>query len=159
MARCSLEEAFFDTSFFEVLQIPEYNEWRDLGNLTQISGLTDSYQSIIEIRVNNRKKRTILFKDFFNENVLFPLYQTQSFQLDFSDLNENHLTLVEKEIGTVAAYEFESNQFSLEKLLFSISILNVREMSFVILSKIEYDDTELFITKSDALVKERYAIL
>lgn len=160
IVECPLNEAFFDSSFFDVLNIKEYKLGYDLGNLLQISGLIDSYQSIIEIRVNNRKKRKIHFKELFNEDVLFPLCQTIFSKADYSAFKENCLTLVEKEIGTIAVYEFESHKFSLDKLLFSLTALNVQnEMKFMVLSKLEYEGTELLIIKSDTLVKERYAIL
>ena len=155
-----MSEAIFDTSFFEDGNITEYNSWHELGNLVQVSGLMNHYQSIIEIRVNNKQKRKILFKDLSNEGVLFPLYQTKFSETDCSTKHPNCLLIVEKEIGTVATYEFDSDKFLMDKLHFTLRTVTIKpEMKYVILSSIEYEGKKLVKRKTDTLVKERFVII
>lgn len=155
-----IEEAFFDKSFFDAIKIAEYNSWFDLGNLFQISGLLESYQSIIELRINNKQKGKIRFSELLGGSFLFPLYQTSISTIDSSEQQEGSLTIVEKEIGTIGTYKFEADNFSFDKLRFTLnSVIIQRNLKFLIVSKIEYDGKELLSKKSDALVKEQFALL
>ena len=150
----SLEDAFFENTFYK--EIKEYNSWTDLGNVFKVSGLLNNYQSVIEIKINNKKKAKILFQELLNDELLFPLYQTT-----INEVNEKgNLTIVEKEIGTIATYKFETNNFSLDKLQFTLKTVNItEELKYIVLTKIEYDRHELTSKKSDTLVRERFALL
>lgn len=53
-------DAVFDNSYFDYLSDGKYKSWYDFGNMIDISGLMNSYQSIIEIRINGRKKTKFL---------------------------------------------------------------------------------------------------
>jgi hypothetical protein len=155
-----IEEAFFDKSFFHAIKITEYNSWFDLGNRFQISGLLESYQSIIELRINNKQKLRILFTELLGKSFLFPLYQTSISTIDVSACQQGNLTIVEKEIGTISTYKFEADNFSFDKLNFTLnSVIIQKNLKYQIVSKIEYDGKELFSKKSDTLVKEQFAML
>lgn len=154
-----LNEAFFDKSFFKNLEIGGYNSLLDLGNNFQIFGLLDSYQSIIEIKINGRKKKKILMAELLDEYYLFPLYQKVNHSIDCSENEHGSLTIVEKEIGTIAKYKFDTVNFLLEKLQFTLNTINVRsDLKFIVLSKIEYAGKELISLKSDTLIKERFVL-
>ncbi len=150
----SLEDAFFENTFYKELK--EYNNWTDLGNVFNVSGLLNNYQSVIEIKINNKKKAKILFQELLNDEFLFPLYQTI-----ISEENEKgNLTIVEKEIGTIATYKLETDNFSLDKLQFTLKVVRVtEELKYIVLTKIEYNRKELTSKKSDTLVRERFALL
>ena len=60
-----LEDAFFEKSFFKTIKINEYKKWYDLGNAFRVSGLLNSYQSFIEIKINNKRKAKISFQELF----------------------------------------------------------------------------------------------
>ncbi|MBL0049721.1 MAG: hypothetical protein IPP32_16685 [Bacteroidetes bacterium] len=154
-----LQEALFDESFFIELNSKDYKSWPDLGNQTKIYGLLDSYQSIIEIKVNSRQKRRIFTQELMHENVLFPIYNTNHSLIDGSNKNQM-LNIVEKEIGTIASYKLDVKKFNLEKLNFELQTIEIRtDLQYTILSKIVYDGQTLKSKKSDTLIKERFVLL
>ena len=56
--------------------------------------------------------------------------------------------------------KFETNNFSLDKLQFTLKVVNVtEELKYIVLTKIEYDRNELTSKKSDTLVRERFTLL
>lgn len=156
--KVSVQEAFFDDSFYDELNLKKYKSWSDLGNKTNINGLLDTYQSIIEVKVNTRQKRRIFTSELRHENVLFPIYQTTHTQLDVL-MDHQILSIVEKEIGTIATYKFEVDKFTFEKLNFELQSIELRnDLKYTILSKIGYDGKELKSKKTDTLVKERFVL-
>jgi len=155
-----LDEAIFDTSFYESLKMEEYKSLADLGNVFQYNGLMNDAKSLIEIRINNRKKRNIRTNELFNESVLFPVFRTTVCKVENAPLLPNSLLAVEKEMGTITSYKFETGNFSLDKLSFAITTLNINKPGdCVLLTKIEYDGMVLTATPSDTLVTERYCYL
>ncbi len=157
--RCSLEEAVFDDSFYKQLGLKDYQSFVDLGNEQAYKGLINDNKSLIEIRINNRQKRKILFKELLNETVLFPVFQTTISRIENLTLIPNSLLAIEKEIGTFASYKFEAESFSLDKLSFVITILSIQKPSdLVLLTKITYDGHELMTNQSDTVVTERYCL-
>ena len=155
-----LEDAFFEKAFFKEIKIKEFKKWNDLGNVFRFSGLLNSYQSVIEIKINNKRKAKISFQELFNERFLFPLYNTTLNKIDSLKNAPLCLTIVEKEIGTIATYKFETENFSFDKIHFTLNSLSIRnDLQFLILSKIEYDGKELCSVKSDTLVRERFALV
>lgn len=158
--RCNslLQEAFFDPNFYEQLKSKKYNSWLDLGNRANIHGLINAYPSTIEIKVNNKQKRKIVPNDLLHENVLFPIYDTENVRIEISDEKQS-LSIVEKEIGTIANYKFETDKFSFEKLKFTLQTIRIREdITYTLLTEIKYNGQELRSKISDTLVKERFAI-
>lgn len=158
---CPLNEAIFDTAYFLELADRKYKRWFDLGNSLKLYGLLHNYQSSIEIRINGKKQRKIVSSDLIGDNLLFPLYQTTLTDIGSFQQGEGNLTIVEKEIGTVANYLFETENFSIEKLHFSIQSVNIRkDLDFTLLTNLNYEGSELSARKkSDTLVKERFALL
>ena len=155
-----LKEAFFDTSFFENETISEYNSWHNLGNIFKTSGLLNDYKSHIEIRINGRQKRKILFQELSNEDFLFPLYQTTFTEISNEKSSQKSCILVEKEIGTIASYQFETDIFLLDNLIFTLqNVALTKDLQFQILSQIEYKGKKLVSKKSDSLVNERFALI
>ncbi|MCX6291847.1 MAG: hypothetical protein NT126_08790 [Bacteroidetes bacterium] len=158
--RTPLHEAFFDTSFFSANHVSEFKSWQELGNVFHVSGLMNHYQSLVEIRINNKQKKKIIFRELLNENVLFPLYRSSVLKEENDSRPGKSLIIVEKEIGTIAGFEFETGKFSLEQLQFFLKQVKVNEeLQFTVLSGIEYDGRKLMSKKSDTLVKERFALI
>lgn len=156
--KSTLQEALFDESFFIELNSKDYKSWPDLGNQTKLQGLLDSHQNSIEVKVNNRQKRKIFMQDLKHENVLFPIYNTSHRSIDGRTEHQT-LSIVEKEIGTIASYKLDVEKFNFEKLSFELQTIEIRnDLKYTILSKIEYDGKELKSKKTDTLVKERFVL-
>lgn len=155
-----LSDAIFDSAYFLELDNPKYKTWFDLGNALKLFGLLNSYQSSIEIRINGRKQRKILWSDLSGDNLLFPLYQTSlASPLNFEE-NEGILIIVEKEIGTVANYNFETEDFLIDNLQFCFKSITIRkDFEYGLLTSINYLGKELVKKKSDTLVKERFVLI
>ncbi|MEO6883250.1 MAG: hypothetical protein ABI199_04410 [Bacteroidia bacterium] len=156
----NLEEVIFEKYFFETLKIPKLNTWSDLGNQLNSYGLMDCYQSSIEIRINNRQKRKLFLADISNEQLLFPLYETSISVIDISAFKAGSLIAIEKEIGTIASYKFETDNFSLNQLQFTLqSIIIHKNLKIQLLAKLAYKGVELISKKQDTLVKERFVLM
>ncbi len=156
--KSTLQEALFDESFFIELNSKDYKSWPDLGNQTKIHGLLNSYQSIIEIKVNSRQKRRIFTQELMHENVLFPIYNTSHFLIE--GRQNQTLCIVEKEIGTIASFKLDVEKFTLEKLNFELKTIEIRnDLKYTILTKIEYDGQTIKSKKTDTLIKERFVLL
>lgn len=154
----SLEEAIFAEGFFDTLNFNGYKSWFDLGNTAQLHGLLDSYQSFLEIRINGRKQVKILSADLYNENLLFPLYSASIKHLEVSE--KANLIIVEKEIGNIASFTFDIPKFSISELQFALNFVSPRpDLKYKILTNISYSGKELKSKKTDALIKERFALL
>lgn len=155
-----LSEAIFDSAYFLELADRKYKSWYDLGNELKLFGLLNSYQSSIEIRINGKKQRKILSGDLSGDNLLFPLYQTKASEQQSFQQSEGNLIIVEKEIGTVANCLFETENFLIDNLNFSIQSVNIRkDLKYTIINNLNYSGKELVSRKSDTLVKERFALL
>ncbi|MBL0048969.1 MAG: hypothetical protein IPP32_12830 [Bacteroidetes bacterium] len=155
-----LSEAVFDSTFFVHLADSNYKQWFDLGNHFKVFGLLNNYQSTIEIRINGKKQRKILSNDLIDDNLLFPLYKTDILASSKFHQDKGDLIIVEKEIGTLANYRFETESFSIDKLYFSLQSIHLSiDMKFSLLTNLSYAGKELISKKSDTLVKERFALL
>lgn len=158
---CPLNEAIFDSAYFLELGDKKYKKWFDLGNSLKLYGLLNHYQSSIEIRINGKKQLKISSAELKGDNLLFPLYQTTTSDVGSFQRGEGNLTIVEKEVGTLANYIFETEKFSIDSLHFSIKTVTVHEnINFTILTNLNYLQKELVANrKSDTVVKERFALL
>lgn len=155
-----LSEAIFDSAYFLELADKKYKRWFDLGNELKLFGLLNSYQSSIEIRINGKKQRKILISDLIGDSLLFPLYKTNIIEHQSFQQSQSNLIIVEKEIGTIANYLFETESFSIDNLHFSIQSVNIRnDLKYTILTNLNYSAKELVSKKSDTLIKERFALL
>lgn len=157
---CPLNEALFDSAYFLELSDTKYKHWYDLGNSLKLFGLINSYQSSIEIRINGKKQRKILFSDLIGDSLLFPLYKTTVSEPQSFQQSEGNLIIVEKEIGTIANYLFETENFLIDNLNFPIQSVNIRkDLKYTIINNLNYSGKELVSRKSDTLIKERFALL
>jgi hypothetical protein len=155
-----IELLFFDSDFYEMLNMPKYKSWRDFNNLFEVSGLINNSKSIIEIKNSKKKIAKIKFSELINENLLFPLYNLEIGEIEKHESNKKNLTIFETEIGTVASYQFVCKKFDIDKLKFAICNLYINESSeFVILSDIFYNEVNLVSKTNDTLVTKQNVII
>ena len=159
--KSNLDTAVFHPSFFETLKSGRFKSRRDLGTMFQISGLLLDDQSEIEIRIGNRKKKKIPFRELMNVNLLFPLYQTDMQKINVASTTEmKKLEIIEKEIGTVASFKFPCSNFSMDKLVFTIADVSISSgENFTLLSQLSYDGKTLPGNRPDTVVRGQFAVL
>jgi len=157
---CSLQEAIFDAGFFENTEVPFGSSWKEMGNVCKLSGMMSHYQSRIEIKVNNKAKRKILWTDLLSPNLLFPIYHTSIVKRDISDLAEREILIFEQEVGMLGRYEWEVEHFDLDKILFQIhQVKLVSQGTLDMVSGVLYDGKELLSVGADTLVKGQFALI
>lgn len=158
----SIESALFDLDFFPLLDLPEYKSWRDFNNIFFISGLLYDTKSFIEVRVNKKQKLKVYFRDIWNENLLFPLYNIELIEEIESDAGLKKIVVVESEIGLIASYNYRltNSTFEIEKLKFSIRKIQVgANRYFNLLTDIHYDNQVLKKLKTDTLVSGGFVFI
>ncbi len=157
---CSLQEAIFDAGFFEYPEVTFGSTWKEMGNIFSLSGMMSHYQSRIEIKVNNKTKRKILWTDLLRPNLLFPIYHTSIMKRDISDLAEREILIFEQEVGMLGRYEWEVEHFDLDKILFQIhQVKLVSQGTLDMVSGVLYDGKELLSVGADTLVKGQFALI
>jgi len=151
--------AFFDSDFFTLLNLPEYKSWKDFNNLFKVFGLLENQISLIEIRKDRKRAEKFSFAQLWNQNSLFPLYQTEINGIDIIREGKN-ITVVETEIGTIASYEFVCENFKIEDLKFNISQVKVsKQVGYNLISDIFYKDKKLKSKRSDALISGNFTFV
>jgi len=92
----SLEEAILNASFFNILNLEEYDSLLDLINQT-FGGLINNSNSKIEIWKGRRCLQRITFNDLFDNNTLFPLFNISKKKTNI-EYNQG-MFLIEKEVS------------------------------------------------------------
>lgn len=154
-----VKQAFFDSDFYSLLNNPAYASWHNFNNIQDTSGLLESHRSQVEIRLNKKPRKKIVFSDLNNAGLLFPLYNVDTIAIDLNTKNRS-VTIVEQDIGTTAFYQFNCHKFSIDNLRFQIcSVKTTNNIAYSILSGISYDGFELKPYKSDTLVTSIHAAI
>ncbi|HRH02960.1 MAG TPA: hypothetical protein PLN13_11805 [Bacteroidia bacterium] len=154
-----LSEAIFDPAYCLELSDRKFKTWFDFGNSLKLTGLLQHYQSSIEIRINGKKQLKILPIDLTGDNLLFPLYQISVADMGSIHPSDETLTIVEKEIGTVANYLFETENFLIDNLHFTLNTISVRQdLNYSLLTNLNYSGRDLISKKSDTVIKERFVL-
>ena len=152
-------QAFFDSEFYSLLNTPAYSSWQDFNNFQDISGLLESHRSQVEIRLNKKPRKKIVFNDLNNTGLLFPLYNVESVSINMDTKNRS-VTIIEQDVGTTAFYKFHCKEFEIDKMSFRISkVKTENNATYSILSGIFYNGLILTPYKSDALVTSIHAVV
>lgn len=154
-----LEQVFFDSELYSLLNIPTYTSWQDFNNIQDVSGLLQSHRSQIEIRLNKRPRKKIHFNELNNTDLLFPLYNVETTAIDTNTENR-FITIIEEDIGTTAFYKFNCPKFDIDNLKFRILNVKVKNgRTYSILSEVFYDGLGLKAYKSDNLVTSMHVVI
>lgn len=146
----SWEEMLLDLHFLNTMGI---RHWKDLAIAPPLVGLKLTTKSLIEIRANGRKKRTIIANEIIEHTTLFPIYtiSTQTFN---SNLSEHGFILVEQETGLIQSFEFETADFHLSDVTFKTLTFENEEW----LLGIEYNNRLLASKRSDSVVRGMFLV-
>ncbi|MCG3167829.1 MAG: hypothetical protein POELPBGB_03624 [Bacteroidia bacterium] len=161
--KTTFSEFISDETSLRYLELDGLKTWKDIGNEFLIKGLVDSSKSTIELKIGDKKKTNISFREIQQEEILFPLYTSIRLSIDITQMqpsyDEKRLVVVESEIGKIGAIKFNTAEFSIDKLAFQITDLKVsRTISYSILSKITYDKKPLKPLNSDTLLSGFYSL-
>ena len=115
-----MDQVFFDSEFYSLLDNPSLVTWQNFNNFQDISGLLENHRSQIEIRLNKKPRNKILFNELNNIGLLFPLYKIESIAIDMNTENRS-VTIIEQDIGTTAFYKFNCQKFDIDNLRFRIA--------------------------------------
>jgi hypothetical protein len=147
----------FDLNFYRKNQFDKNDlgkliySWKDINSNNNYIGANLCERSQLEIWINGKRKKTLKLIDFFNDSLLFPLYNISENVID-SSINGEQLIIGHQLKGLIAKYTFKTKKFSLDSLQFSIlSFLHI-ESNYKILFNLIYKDSVLKVNLSDAVV-------
>ena len=147
----SLDEALLDVEFFSVLDFPKISTISDFQTEFCYHGLLDDPRSKIEIWMNGKKKKVLKVRQLYNEDLLFPLYDSKIFEANLTCRTKREFVFVEVSIGTVLDVSVNIPDFSADKLLFKICEVE-NGIKHSILFDVLYEGKTLFVRIPDTLV-------
>lgn len=147
----SLSEALSDVEFFSILGSPEIRNISDLQTEFCYFGLLDNPRSRIEIWKNGKKKKVLKVKQLYNEDLLFPLYDSKIIKANLTCRTKREFVFVEVSIGTVLDVSVSIPDFSTDKLLFKMCEVE-NGVKHNILFDVLYEGKTLFVRIPDTLV-------
>jgi hypothetical protein len=143
------EELFFNLSF---LKKYGYTHWSDMAVRKEIKVFLCNDTNKIEIKQNRKVLERMRSRDLNLTETLFPLYQTEDVQIEFSKSSNGALfILYQLEIGTFAKFELPDH-FDINQLNFQVinpfGILDQKG-----LMQLQYKTKILKSTGDDTLVR------
>ncbi|MBK6834259.1 MAG: hypothetical protein IPG89_08310 [Bacteroidetes bacterium] len=147
----------FDLDFYRKNQFKKNDlgkliySWKDINSKNNYIGANLCERSQLEIWINGKRKKTLKLIDFFNDALLFPLYNISESLID-SSINGEQLIIGHQLKGLIAKYTFKTKKFNLDSLQFSILSFQHIESNYKILFKLIYKDSVLKVNLSDTVV-------
>ena len=140
-----LVKALLDPFFYYYLKKPSIPSVVHLPGI-KISGLLNTPKNQIEILLDGKKIRKLPFKDFNQEQLLFPLYNIHKTEI----IEEyNHGIYVEqKAIGFIASYEIKLDHFTIDDLQFHLFQFNDKQL----LQQPTYQNKKLLFRMKETLL-------
>ncbi len=137
----------------DILKNLGFNHWSKISNSTEFLLFDLDPKNKIEIK-NGRKFITkITANEIISYNSLFPFYHFETAPLNFEP-KEGFVNLLIKqtETGTIAKYEFESDDLNVQEIEFNAIIDPIFSLA-PFLNKIKYKGKELKIKQVDSMVR------
>jgi hypothetical protein len=150
-----IQEAILDPDFYFLLNKKEWQNHQDLCSFAY-TGLLNSEQAQLEIRINGRKKRRILLSEILSQELLFPIYDFTIKEVPLKE--KGSLLIIENETGLVACHRLLLSKLNLEKLHFTFTDVNTEYENLRFLSELRYDGKILPSAGRDTLVTANYAL-
>ena len=140
-----LVKALLDPFFYYYLKRPSIQSVEHLHGI-KISGLLDTPKNQIEIILDGKKIRKLQFKDFNQEQLLFPLYNIH--KTEIRDVYSPGIYVEQKVIGFIASYEIKVDHFSIDELQFHLVQFNDKQL----LQKPTYQNKKVLFRKKETLL-------
>jgi len=152
----TLDIALLYVDLFECLNIKGITSIQDLIESTFL-GLINNHKSQVELWVGRKRVAKLKLENLFQQQTLFPLYQTKISRIN-SNLKSG-LYLEEKEIGLIGIYEIKVEKFEIDNLKFYLSEIAFTGISSHLLNEIRYNKQQLELIKSDALLRYQHCFM
>jgi len=151
-----LDTALLNVNFYKYLKIKEIQSIQDLKQSTY-GGLMNNEKSLLELWLGRRRVIKIGLGNLFQQQTLFPLYQTQ-----FNRINaklKSGFYLEEKETGNIGIYETKVEDFKIDDLKFHLSDILFTGVNYQLLNEISYKKQNLQLIKSNTLLRYQRCFL
>ena len=140
-----LVKALLDPFFYYYLKRPTIQSVEHLHGI-KISGLLNTPTNQIEILLDGKKIRKLQFKDFNQEQLLFPLYKIHK-----TEITENYspgIYVEQKAIGFIASYEIKVDHFTIDDLQFNLLQFNDK----LLVQEPSYLNKKVFVRRKESLL-------
>lgn len=148
----NIGSALMDLSFYEALKYPKIKSIQDIP-FYEIGGLMNNHQCQIEIWLNGKKKLKLNLNTLFRPNTLFNLYRTTNIEVKQKEL-EPGIYIIDNEIGLIACYELEIENFRLDEISFNLLSFIGESQKIEVLSNLFYQNNLIKLKRSDLLLKK-----
>ncbi len=145
------EELFFDLEFLEQFG---YSNWESIHLLEEGKGWLITERNRIEIKTG-RKKRVVEMHEFLGDGLLFDAFKKEitAFKV-LKKEHFNYVLLVQLDAGLINKYELLSDDFDIDKSKFSFYDGRDFNLDLLWLTKMEYNNRELFDLGDDCLTRQ-----
>jgi hypothetical protein len=127
------EDMLFD---LEILNHYGFEHWSKLSSNPANVGFLLEARNRIEIKQESKLITRFKATDFKTELTLFPLYQTVFIKESTEDKADiKSFKLIQMEKGLIGKYKFQSENFSIDQLAFTLS--SIKKMQFLLQIKVE----------------------
>lgn len=140
-----LVQALLNPFFYYYLKIPTIPSIEHLPG-KKWSGLLNTPKNQVEIILDGKKIIKLHFKDFNQEQLLFPLYNIH--KTEITENNKPGIYVEQKAIGFIASYEIKVEHFTIDDLQFHLLQFNDK----LLLQKPNYLNKKVLFRKKETLL-------
>lgn len=136
----------------EVLAQLGYSHWNDFV-INETTGLLISSRNKIEVKKKAKKILKIQADKIMNTGLLFNLYQTHISEIPQVNPSANespYFNIIIKEIGLIAKYKIDVNEFNIDDLKFRVK---TSKNEIRLIDEVSYKNAKLECIKTDCLVR------
>lgn len=145
-----LHQALLDPFFYHYLRL---NTIPSLDKLPceKLGGLLGSTNHQVEVWIDGKKSQKILQSELDPTQYLFPLYKTEVNHLTLNDTPGIYIE--QKEVGFIGSYEFQTNDFSIDNLVFNL----LQTHHQLLLQSITYPNCKVVFKEKETLINYQHS--
>ena len=145
-----LHQALLDPFFYHYLRL---NTIPSLDKLPceKLGGLLGSTNHQVEVWIDGKKSQKIHLQELDTTQYLFPLYKTEVNHLTLNDTPGIYIE--QKEVGFIGSYEFQTNDFSIDNLMFNLLQTNHQ----LLLQSITYPNCKVVFKEKETLINYQHS--
>ena len=145
-----LHQALLDPFFYHYLRLTTI-PCLDKLPCEKFGGLLGTTNHQVEVWIDGKKSLKILMQELAPTQYLFPLYKTEvkHFKLN----NTSGIYIEQKEVGFIGSYEFQTNDFSIDNLVFNLLQTNHQ----LLLQSITYPNCKVVFKEKETLINYQHS--